>query len=462
MRGQYQIKAHLILSSGGVKCISYAGAISELEKNGVEIVSVSACSAGSIVGALFCSGLSSDQLVNQIFKLNFTDFYGAKKILSRFWYPFAKYEKSMVPEVFCDLLLGRNPTFDELTMPFATIGVDIISKQFLVYSDKTVPKMLVSEALKISTAVPFMTSPHNSEGRIVVDAAIATETPVWIAPAYEDDFPIIVLQPAKMLRTKISKSVGHYINSLISAGVKSRDQQLINQIPRISVIDIDCGEIDSLELELAHEQKEILVNSGRDAVKKAIQIYGNDFSFNSVRSNTSQTSQTLDGSAATGAEKMIQRFTNKLPDLLRDQVFISYSHKDREWLERFQVALKPFIRNQAFKVWADELIQVGTEWRKEIDQALESTKVAVLLVTQNFLASDFINDVELNHFIEESKRKNVTICWIAITKTNYEETPLKIIQCANDPNKPLKSLNDYEQDEAIVEICRKVKIAFTH
>ena len=459
-QNQPQVKAHLILSSGGIKCISYAGAIAELERNGVSFASVSACSAGSLIGALLCSGLTSEQLVNQILKLDFTGLFGSQNYLARFWYPFAKYEKSLVPQVFCDLLLGKNPTFAELEIPFATVGVDIISKQFLVYSDKTVPQMSVSEALKIATAVPFMTAPHKSEGRIVVDAAIATEAPVWIAPAYDDDLPIIVLQPAKHLDANPSKSVGDYINRIISAGVKSRDQQLINQIPRISVIDIDCGAVDAMQLDLPAEQKEILINSGKDAVIKAIRIYGNDFSFNGVRSTKISKAQTEDGRAASGAEELIGIFTGKLPELLRDQVFISYSHEDREWLERFQTALKPFVRNQAFEVWTDEQIKTGADWQMEIDQALNSTRVAVLLVTQNFLDSDYISNVELKHFIEESKKKNVVIFWVAVGYTAFEETPLISIQCANQPDKPLKSLSEAELDKTIIEICRKIKTAF--
>ena len=48
MNSQNQTKAHIVLSSGGIRCVSYAGAIAELEKIGVEIASVSACSGGSL------------------------------------------------------------------------------------------------------------------------------------------------------------------------------------------------------------------------------------------------------------------------------------------------------------------------------------------------------------------------------------------------------------------------------
>ena len=84
----------------------------------------------------------------------------------------------------------------------------------------------------------------------------------------------------------------------------------------------------------------------------------------------------------------------------------------------------------------------------------------MLLVTQEFFDSKFISNVELKHFVEESRKKNVVIFWVAVGYTAYEETPLVDIQCANLPDSPLKSLSEAEQERTIVEICRKIKAAF--
>ncbi|MBL3590139.1 MAG: TIR domain-containing protein [gamma proteobacterium endosymbiont of Lamellibrachia anaximandri] len=78
----------------------------------------------------------------------------------------------------------------------------------------------------------------------------------------------------------------------------------------------------------------------------------------------------------------------------RDLVFISYSHKDQTWLDRLRVFLKAYER-KGLKVWCDPYIEVGQRWEREIERALEDTCVGVLLISQDFIASDFIYEREL-------------------------------------------------------------------
>jgi len=68
---------------------------------------------------------------------------------------------------------------------------------------------------------------------------------------------------------------------------------------------------------------------------------------------------------------------------------VSYSHDDREWLNRFSQHIAVLERRELVDVWSDARIAAGEDWEQAIDAALSSAKVAVLLVSPAFLASTF-------------------------------------------------------------------------
>ncbi|MEH2072533.1 MAG: COR domain-containing protein [Nostoc sp.] len=146
-------------------------------------------------------------------------------------------------------------------------------------------------------------------------------------------------------------------------------------------------------------------------------------------------------------------------NITRNKVFISYSHQDEQWLTKLQKHLKPMIRNQNMAVWDDTQIQPGANWREEIENALAAAKVAVLLVSPDFLASDFIAENELPPLLDAASAEGLTIIWIPLTYSNYEETEIEKYQSAHTPNQPLDSLNSAQENQAWVNICKKIKTA---
>lgn len=86
------------------------------------------------------------------------------------------------------------------------------------------------------------------------------------------------------------------------------------------------------------------------------------------------------------------------------QIFISYCHKDFQALQDLQQFLKPLQREGSLLAWDDRQIKPGDNWLQAIEQAMEKTSIAILLISQDFLASDFVHNKELPYLLEKSNK----------------------------------------------------------
>ncbi|MFO1040731.1 MAG: COR domain-containing protein [Planctomycetaceae bacterium] len=91
------------------------------------------------------------------------------------------------------------------------------------------------------------------------------------------------------------------------------------------------------------------------------------------------------------------------PDRIPLKAFLSYSHKDKNAKTIFQSNLTVMTKKKLIEPWHDGLIEPGTLWKEQINQSLETMEVFLGLLTTEFLASDFIETVELE--AAHAKRK---------------------------------------------------------
>ena len=92
--------------------------------------------------------------------------------------------------------------------------------------------------------------------------------------------------------------------------------------------------------------------------------------------------------------------------MIQARLFISYSHRDKDWVELVRTHLAILQMQGLVSAWSDENIRPGDVWQQEIETAIEEADVAVLLVSPNFLASEFIMRDELPrlHAIKNGER----------------------------------------------------------
>ena len=137
---------------------------------------------------------------------------------------------------------------------------------------------------------------------------------------------------------------------------------------------------------------------------------------------------------------------------MRDEVFISYSHKDTEWAQKFSTHLK-VIPTGCLTLWSDQQIESGQNWQDKIEKAIERARVALLLVTPDFFASEFIQNQELPKILKRHKEKGGLFLYcVPIRYGAYQKGLLADIQAASDPKKPLRDLSEAEQDRIMMEI----------
>lgn len=144
----------------------------------------------------------------------------------------------------------------------------------------------------------------------------------------------------------------------------------------------------------------------------------------------------------------------------RTDVFISYSHKDKKWLDRVKVHLKPLERNHGVTIWQDTKLRGGDRWRAEIDQALASTRVAVLLISADFLASDFIAHHELPPLLKAAAKSGALILPVIISDSAFPDSELAIFQAINSTDQPLNTLQEGQVEQVLVQLYRRIRDAY--
>jgi hypothetical protein len=93
----------------------------------------------------------------------------------------------------------------------------------------------------------------------------------------------------------------------------------------------------------------------------------------------------------------------------RPLIFISYSHKDEVWKDRLVGHLKVLEGQARLEAWSDSRIEVGDEWEAKIQEAMARASIAVLLISQNSLTSEYILTKEVPVLLERRRRDGLRL-----------------------------------------------------
>lgn len=138
-------------------------------------------------------------------------------------------------------------------------------------------------------------------------------------------------------------------------------------------------------------------------------------------------------------------------------VFFSYSHKDEELRDRLETALASMRRQGLIEAWHDRRLRAGDDFDHGIRDELERADVILLLVSPDFIASDYCFDVEMTRALERHDRKEARVVPVILRACDWHSTPFGKLVAAPRDGKPVKSWPDL--DEAFLDVVRMIRAA---
>lgn len=139
------------------------------------------------------------------------------------------------------------------------------------------------------------------------------------------------------------------------------------------------------------------------------------------------------------------------------RVFISYSHKDEEWKNRLEIHLRVLEMQDLLSIWDDRQIEVGDDWYPEIESALNSANIAILMITANFLTSNFILGEEVPKLLKRREKEGIRIVPVIVkpcawTRVNW----LSKIQARPKDGRVLSAGTEYQIDTDLSLLAEEI------
>ncbi|MGD2086647.1 MAG: toll/interleukin-1 receptor domain-containing protein [Candidatus Aminicenantes bacterium] len=139
------------------------------------------------------------------------------------------------------------------------------------------------------------------------------------------------------------------------------------------------------------------------------------------------------------------------------KIFISYSHQDEEWKKRLAKHLRVLELEGCYQVWDDRKIKPSSDWQPEIEKALDTAGTAILLVSADFLISDFIRKKEIPRLLERREKEGLKVIPLIVRPCSWQKVPwLGKIQAFPEDGVPLSSGTDSESEEKLTALVEMV------
>jgi formylglycine-generating enzyme required for sulfatase activity len=141
------------------------------------------------------------------------------------------------------------------------------------------------------------------------------------------------------------------------------------------------------------------------------------------------------------------------------EIFFSYARKDELLRDELAKHLKPLRQEGIIKDWHDREIPPGAEWQNEIDRHLESAQIILLLISADFLASDYCYSFELKRALERHNSREACVIPVILRSCDWKNTDFGKLQVLPTDGKPIQSRSWFDLDEAFTDVVEGLRLS---
>lgn len=137
------------------------------------------------------------------------------------------------------------------------------------------------------------------------------------------------------------------------------------------------------------------------------------------------------------------------------RLFYSYAHADEAFRDELEKHLSTLRRSGLIEEWHDRQIGAGQEWEKQIDRNLEAADLVLLLVSPDFLSSDYCYEVEMKRALERHARDEALVVPVILRPSDWTGAPFQKLQNVPKDGRPISRWED--RDEAWLDVVRRLR-----
>lgn len=263
----------LMLLGGGIRFPAFIGALQAIEEKGLNISKIVGSSTGSIVGALYASGMSPAELQRETLALDTTRFkdFDLKSVFTGKGIYAGKALESWVDEK-----LNGQKFSDKFRIPPYVIATDILNYKPVIFSAKTFPDMKVATAARFSAGVPLVYAyrkfTHKEKKHILIDGTLMSGI---IEESYAKKEKTLVLKVMSKRtlkhRTSSDFSLKKYFHELLTFSMHSMEKEFIRGGKWKNTILLYCADIAPAKFSLSEDEKKYLFEQGFEQTKKYLE-----------------------------------------------------------------------------------------------------------------------------------------------------------------------------------------------